>query len=138
MFLFVKCVQIAHEGLVIFSFLSLEYFYNLYFQLTYYVYHHRGAFHIMAFIPTNLPIKINLNAKFSIHVFPWKLLINSQFSRSCTDRGSNTDLCRRGSTKVKARKSILFTEGSPEVERKSEHLFDIIITLYVAMFALGD
>ena len=92
----------------------------------------------MAFIPTNLPIKINLNAKFSIHVFPWKLLINSQFSRSCTDRGSNTDLCRRGSTKVKARKSILFTEVSPEVERKSEHLFDIIITLYVAMFALGD
>ena len=26
--------------------------------------------------------------------------------------------------KVKAHKSILFTEGSPEVERKSEHLFD--------------
>ena len=34
-------------------------------------------------------------------------------------------MCRRGPAKVKAHKSILFTEGSPEVERKSEHLFDM-------------
>ena len=34
---------------------------------------------------------------------------------------------------VKARKSILFTEGSPEVERKSEHLFDIMITLFLVV-----
>ena len=50
----------------------------------------------------------------------------SQFFRSCTDWGSVTDLCHRGPAKVKAGKSILFTEGSPEVERKSEHLFDIM------------
>ena len=47
-----------------------------------------------------------------------------------TARGSSTGLCRRGPTKVKACKSIIFSEGSPEVERKSEHWFDIMITLY--------
>ena len=49
----------------------------------------------------------------------------SGFLRSCTAKGFVTDLGRRGLAKVKARKSILFTEGSPEVGRKSEHLFDI-------------
>ena len=34
-----------------------------------------------------------------------------------------------GPTKVKVRKSILFTEGTPEVEIK-EHLFDSVGILY--------
>ena len=55
--------------------------------------------------------------------------IYSQLLRSCTARGSSTGLFQGGPTKVKARKSILFTEGSPEVKRKSEYLFDIMITL---------
>ena len=59
-----------------------------------------------------------------------KTSILSRISRSCTARGSGTDLCRRGPAKVKALKSILFTEGSPEDQRKSEHLFDKMITLY--------
>ena len=55
------------------------------------------------------------------------VIIHSRFSESCTARGSGTCLCHRGSDKVKACKSILFTEGSPEVGRKSEHLFDIML-----------
>ena len=46
----------------------------------------------------------------------------SQLSRKCTARGFSTGLCRRGPAKVKACKFVLFTEGSPEVEMKSEHL----------------
>ena len=34
-----------------------------------------------------------------------------------------------GPAKVKARKSILFTEGSPEVEIKNA--FDFVVTLYI-------
>ena len=56
--------------------------------------------------------------------------IFSWFLRSCKAKGSGTSLSRRGPTKVMACKSILFTEGSPEVERKSEHLFDAMITFY--------
>ena len=58
--------------------------------------------------------------------------IFGQFLRSCTARGSDTGLCCRGPAKVRARKSILFTEGSPRVERKSEHLFDISMNVVCA------
>ena len=47
--------------------------------------------------------------------------------------GSWGDVQIGGPTKVKARKSIVFTEGSSEVERKSEHLFDIMITLTLSI-----
>ena len=50
----------------------------------------------------------------------------SQLSRSSTARGSSTSLVTLGPTKVKACKSILFTEGIPEVE--------IIRVMYVCMY----
>ena len=45
--------------------------------------------------------------------------IYSWFSRHCTARGSSTGLCQVGPAKVKAYKSILLNEGSPEVEIKN-------------------
>ena len=42
--------------------------------------------------------------------------INSQFLRHSTARGSSTGLVPVGLTKVNACKSILFTEGTAEVE----------------------
>ena len=48
--------------------------------------------------------------------------IYSQLLRHCTSRGSGTGLVPVGPTKVKARKSILFTEGTPEVEKKNSWL----------------
>ena len=65
-------------------------------------------------------------------------IIHSRFLRSCTARGSCTDLCRRGPAKVKARESILFTEGSHEVKRKSKHLFDIMITIIMVTLGAPD
>ena len=46
-----------------------------------------------------------------------KTEIDSWFSRKCTARGSSTGLCRIGPPKVKASKSILFTDGSSEVKK---------------------
>ena len=43
----------------------------------------------------------------------------SRFSRRCTARGSSTGLCCVGPAKVKASKSVLFTEGSPELKIKN-------------------
>ena len=43
-------------------------------------------------------------------------LTYSWFSRYSTTRGSSTGLCRVGPAKVKASKSIIYTEGPPEVE----------------------
>ena len=40
----------------------------------------------------------------------------SRFLRRVTARGSCTSLVTEGHTKVKACKSILFTEGIPEIE----------------------
>ncbi len=57
-----------------------------------------------------------------------KVIIYSWLSRCSTARGSSTRLSLVGTTKVKACKSFLFTEGSPEVENK-EQLFDIVVTL---------
>ena len=54
--------------------------------------------------------------------------IYSQLSRCITARGSISGLSLGGPTKVKARESFLFTEGSLKVENK-EHLFDFIVTL---------
>ena len=48
--------------------------------------------------------------------------------RCTTARGSSTGFSLVGPTNVKACKSYLFTEGSPEVENK-EHLFDFVVTL---------
>ena len=42
----------------------------------------------------------------------------SRFLRKCAARGSSNGLCHKGPSKVMAHNSILFTEGSPEVERK--------------------
>ena len=44
--------------------------------------------------------------------------IYSRLSRCSTARGSSSRLFKVGPTKVKARKYILFTEGSPVVEVK--------------------
>ena len=48
-----------------------------------------------------------------------KGLIYSWFSWCCTARGSGTGLSQVGPAWVKASKSVLFTEGSPEVEIKN-------------------
>ena len=53
-----------------------------------------------------------------------------QLSRCSTARGSSTGWSQVGPTKVKARKSFLFIEGSPEVENKI-HLFDFVVTVYI-------
>ena len=57
--------------------------------------------------------------------------IHSQLSRCCTTRGSSSGLSLEDPTKVKARKFLLFTESSLKVENK-EHLFDFVVTLYLA------
>ena len=46
------------------------------------------------------------------------LCIDSWLSRLSTARGSNTALVMLGPTEVKACKSVLFTEGTPEVKIK--------------------
>ena len=43
--------------------------------------------------------------------------------------GSSTEFWLVCPTKVKARKSFLFTEGSP-VDENKEHLFDFVVTLH--------
>ena len=52
--------------------------------------------------------------------FNKRLIVNehmySQFLRLITARGSNTVLVTIGPTKVKAFKSVLFTDGIPEVK----------------------
>ena len=48
-----------------------------------------------------------------------RLVMYSQFSRLSTARGFCTGLATVGPAKVKAFKSILFTEGSPEVKIKN-------------------
>ena len=52
----------------------------------------------------------------------------SRLSRCNTARGSSTGLSLVGPDKVKASKSFLFPEDSPEVGIK-EHLFDFVVTL---------
>ena len=51
-------------------------------------------------------------------------------SRCSTARGSSSGLSQGGPTKVKARKSFLFTEFSIKVENK-EHFFDFVVTLFI-------
>ena len=55
--------------------------------------------------------------------------IYGHLSRCSTARGSSSGFSLVGPTKVKARKSFLFTEGFPEVENK-EHLFDFVVSLF--------
>ena len=59
------------------------------------------------------------------------------FSRCCTARGSSTDLCWVGPTKVKASKSILFTEGSPEVEINVMEIWNNSLSLQSATICLS-
>ena len=49
-------------------------------------------------------------------------------SRCSTARGSSKGFSLVGPAKVKAHKSLLFTEGFLEVKNK-EHLFDFVVTL---------
>ena len=63
--------------------------------------------------------------------------IYSQLWRCSTARGSNSWLSLGGPTKVKAKKSFLFTEGSLKVEIK-EHLFDFVVTLYASCKERGE
>ena len=53
------------------------------------------------------------------------VMIYSWLSRHSTSRGSSTGLVPVGPTKVKAHKSILFTEGTPEVEIKNTCLIQL-------------
>ena len=66
-------------------------------------------------------------------LFVWKqknvVSTNSRLSRGTTARGSCSGLSLGGPTKVKARNSFLFTEGSLKAENK-EHLIDFVVTLY--------
>ena len=58
--------------------------------------------------------------------------INSWLSRCSTARRSSTGLSLVGRTKVKARKSFLFTEGPLKVGNK-ERFFDYKVTLQVTV-----
>ena len=58
-----------------------------------------------------------------------KIKIYIRLLRCSTARGSCSGLSLIGPTKVKARKSFLFAEGSLKVENK-EHLVDFVVTLY--------
>ena len=53
------------------------------------------------------------------------VIINSQLSRCITARGSSTGLVLVGPTKFKACKSILYTEGTPEVEVRNPCLIQL-------------
>ena len=53
----------------------------------------------------------------------FKAIRYSRLSRFNTARGSGTFLVRIGPAKVKACKSVLFTEGTPEVKNK-EHMIN--------------
>ena len=59
----------------------------------------------------------------------WASVTCCLLSWCSTTCGSNSRLYFIGSTKVKAGKSFLFTEGSLKVENK-EHLFDFVVTIY--------
>ena len=54
--------------------------------------------------------------------------MNSQLSRHITARGSSTRLMPVGPTKVKARRSVLFTKATPEV--KIRLLFTYCVMTY--------
>ena len=58
------------------------------------------------------------------------LSANHQLSRRSTTRESSTRLVPVGPTEVKARKSVIFTEGSHEVKSK-EHLLDSVNTHFI-------
>ena len=65
----------------------------------------------------------------------------SQLSRLNTARGSCTSLVTVGPTKVKAGKSVLFTEGTPEVEVKNTWLMKLthfhLLAKYLFSFQKG-
>ena len=62
----------------------------------------------------------------NIKVIYFILVIYSSFSRPNTARGSGTSLVAVGPAKFKACKSILFTEGSPEVKIKNTWLMKLM------------
>ena len=58
----------------------------------------------------------------------------SRLLRCGTARGSGFRLSLGGPTKVKARKSFLFTEGLHKVENK-KHLVDFVVTHYYSLYS---
>ena len=69
----------------------------------------------------HLQIKVNKNSWIknlysNIQPQIWIWVIECPFSRCSAARGSSTGLCQVGQTKLKASKSSLFTEYSPEVK----------------------
>ena len=54
-------------------------------------------------------------------------------ARLSTARGSITELVPVGPTKVKACKSVLFTEGTPEVEIKNKAIFALVTKNYFSL-----
>ena len=79
-----------------------------------------GTVNIKYLIPSGLNSRLSQNKALSkdwINLRTEELFINmySQLSRLSTARGSCTGLVTVGPAKVKVCKSVLFTEGTPEV-----------------------
>ena len=68
-----------------------------------------------------------VKTRYQVDVFYCLSFIYSQLSRCSTASGSGSWLSQGDPTKVRARKSVLFTEGLLKFENK-EHLVDLVVT----------